>query len=327
VNPTTEQQRSLVTQVRQFGDLNTNAILEPTCQMFSIPTVDGFIGYRIEENCAIVFGDPLCEQSDQLKLAKAFKKYCDEHDLNTIYTIISEQFANSAIHECGSVCVQFGHKVILDPNDSPMNKSGEKASLVRRKVRHALKTGVVIEEYHSNDLLIENAITEVGHEWLNSRHGPQIHIAHLNFFKNREGKRWFYAKLGKKIVGFLILNELQSNKGWLLNNLISIPEAPGGTSELLIISCLEILKQEKCTRVIAGPLTSKQIDNVIGLGTISSMTMRMIFKIAKKVFYLDRQTVFWEKFQPKTENCYIMFDKVNFKAFKGLFSALNVEIL
>jgi hypothetical protein len=96
---------------------------------------------------------------------------------------------------------------------------------------------------------------ELAEKWLNARKGPQIHIAAPTYFQNRVGKRWFYAKQGEQIIGFLILNQVQSENGWLLNNLITLPDAVGGTSELLIIKCLETLKDEKCVRVITGPVT------------------------------------------------------------------------
>lgn len=321
-----EQRLLFLTQVRRFGDLNTNAILDSTCKTFAITSIDGFIGYRIESGCAIVFGDPLCSSSDQLELAKAFKIYCEQHHLNVIYVIISEEFVKSAINQFGSVAIQFGHKIILDPSDNPLDKAGPKASLVRRKVKHAIKDNVTITEYFGADPALENAMEEVGHNWLGRRCGPQIYIAHPRFFKDRIGKRWFYAKQGDRVVGFLILNQIESGNSWLLNNLITIKDAPHGTSELLITSVLKILKSEKCKRVIAGPIVSKEIEHIEGLKSISSWLIRMIFKVSKIIFRLDKQTMFWDKFQPKVENSYVMFEKVSFQSLKALLSAMNVQI-
>jgi lysylphosphatidylglycerol synthetase-like protein (DUF2156 family) len=148
-------ERSLIAQVRKFADLNTNAILDPDCHLFKIPEIDGLIGYRIKENCAVVFGDPLCSPSDKIKLATAFKEHCETQKFNVIYTMISENFASSAINLCGRICLEVGHKIILDPTSNPMNKTGDRASLVRRKVRHALKSDVTILEYTSEDENLE----------------------------------------------------------------------------------------------------------------------------------------------------------------------------
>ena len=321
-----EQRLLIVNQVRRFGDLNTDAILDSHCKIFTAPSVDGFIGYRIKGNCAVVFGDPVCAPCDKLKLASAFKIYCKQHYINVVYTIISEHFAKSAINHFGTVSIQFGHKLVLDPSENPSNKKGSKGSLVRKKIRHALKDGVVINEYLLNDSDLENEIIEARNAWQRLRHGPQVYIAYPNLFKDRAGKRWFYAKQGDLLVGFLILNQLQSGASWLLNNLIISKDAPSGTSELLITSILETLNAEGCKSVIAGPVVANEISHIQGLGKISSKILKVTFKIAKNIFRLDKQTIFWDKFQPEMAPSYLMFDKVNIRTIKALLSAMNVKI-
>lgn len=321
-----EQRLLLVNHVRRFGDLNTDAILDSQCKIFMAPSIDGFIGYRIKGNCAVVFGDPLCAPCDQLKLANAFKNYCKQHQFNVTYAIISDHFAKSAINHYGSVSIQFGHKLFLDPSDNPSNKKGSKGSLVRKKVRHALKEGVEIKEYLLNDSELENEITEARNAWQRSRHGPQVYIAYPNLFKDRTGKRWFYAKQGELLVGFLILNQLHLGASWLLNNLIISKDAPSGTSELLITSVLETLNVEGCKSVVVGPVVANEISHIHGLGKFSTRIVKVIFKIAKSIFRLDKQTVFWDKFQPEKAPAYLMFDKVNISTIKALLSAMNVKI-
>lgn len=319
-----DQRKQVVKQVRLWGDLNTDAILDSTCKIFSVPTIEGFIGYRIEGHCAVVFGHPVCSAEDQEKLLDAFRHHCDELKLPIIYAILSEKLAASHIVHHQRISIQFGHKLILRPNDDPLKKTGSKATLVRKKVKHALNEGTVIEEYTNHDATLEKEMEEIGNFWLNARHGPQVFIAHLHFFNDREGKRWFYAKHNDKIVGFLILNKVQASSGWLLNNLIISPKAPHGSSELLVTSTLKTLENEASNTVIVGPVTTTQIHHIDGLGTFSSWLVRIIFKAVVKIFRLDGQRVFWEKFQPELEPSYIIFDKINFKTLKALMRAMNV---
>lgn len=320
------QRDSLVRQIRQWGDLSTDAILDSNCKIYSTAAINGVIGYRVEGNYAIVFGDPLCDLPDQLQLAAAFQSFCSEQGLKVIYAIISEKFANLAINHYGKVLIQFGHKLILDPSEDLLEKTGSKAVLIRKKVKHALNSGVVINEYLSHDDSIEKAFQEIGQSWLKSRKGPQIYIAHHNFFSDREGKRWFYAMQGDRIIGFLILNEIQKSSGWLLNNLMINSDASPGTSELLVTSVLETLRKEKSECAIVGPVLTMQIHNIVGLGALSSWFVRTAFKTAKSFFHLDGQRVFWEKFRPKNEPSYVMFDKINLQAILALMRAMNVGL-
>ncbi len=320
-----EQRTSLVKLVRKWGGLNTDALLDPHCKLFSIPSIEGFIGYRIEMNCAVVFGDPVCALRDQADLTEAFQRFCREKHLNIIYAIVSEQFAKSSVHQNRGVLIQFGNKLILNPHDNPSKRTGSKAVLLRKKVKHSQKDGVEVIEYLNNDPALEREIEQVGNSWLESRHGPQIYIAHLSLFNDREGKRWLYAKRGGQVIGFLILNETRASSGWLLNNLILTPDAPSGTSELLITTALGTLEEEDCSCVIIGPVIATHLLAIAGLGTFSSWFVQVLFKGIKKIFYLEGQRIFWEKFSPQDEPSYLLFDKINIRTIKALMMALNVK--
>ena len=320
------ERESLVKKVRQWGDLNTDAVLDLERLIFSIPTVNGFIGYKIKENCAVVFGAPVCSVVDRLSLNEAFQDYCNQHHLNVIYNMISDSFTKNENTEKAPILVPFGYKLSFDPKESPQDKTGSKAVLVRKKVKRALKEGVLIEEYLVEDKTIEENIEKIGKNWLSLRRGPQIYIAHLSFFNDREGKRWFYAKYREELVGFLILNETKETGGWLLNNLIVTSQAPNGTAELLVIHTLEALNKEGVSKVIVGPVTGSTIPHVIGLSSFSTIFLRLLFKCAKIFLRLDGQAIFWDKFQPDKEPSYILFDTLNYRTIKGLLRAMNFKV-
>lgn len=320
-----DQRIHLVKQIRQWGDLNTDALLDLSTQSFTAPGIDGFIGYRMELNCAVVFGDPVCPSGEKQRLSEAFRQHCKEKELNVVYVIVSDQFANSSLNEDKKILLQFGNKLILEPSDNPINRSGQKGGLVRKKVKHALKDGVVINEYQDQNPALEKEIEQIGRRWLESRHGPQVYIAHLDFFHDREGKRWFYATHEGRLVGFLILNQTQATSGWLLNNLIITRDAPSGTSELLITKTLEVLESENCNYVMVGPVTANSMDHIIGLNPFFAWLIKLAFRAAKKIFRLDGQMVFWEKFQAKHEPSYVMFDKINLRTVQALLKAMNVS--
>lgn len=321
-----DQRAMLIKQVRQWGDLNTDAILDSNCKIFSIPSINGIVGYRIEDRCAIVFGEPLAPAAEQGNLTQAFEEFCKQQGLNIVYAIISENFTNSLPQFKKRITIQYGNKLILDSNHNPLHGSGPKATLVRKKVKHAINDGVMINEYIHHDEALEKAMAELGQAWSNSRYGPQVYIAHHSFFKDREGKRWFYAMQKEQIRGFLILNALHSSNGWLLNNVIISADAPAGTSELLITTALKTLEEEKSNKVFIGPVTTMQNPEIKGASAIYSWLIRIGFKVAKKIFRLEGQRIFWEKFQPKQEPSYVMLDKINFRTVRALLKAMNVKI-
>jgi len=304
-----EKKLALLELVRRFGGATTDAVLDPVMQIFTEPGIYGFISYRINKKCAIVFGDPICAANDKIVLSTAFHLSMEKQGKSIVYIATSEEYARWAIQHTCQALVSFGEELILNPSSNPRERSGTRGSLVRRKVKKAVREGVKIDEYLPKDPIIELGIEQVGATWLQGRKGLQLHISNVYLFDNRLGKRWFYAKQGDRIVGVITLNQLQAHNGWLLNHLMVVPNAPKGTSELLVISALETLAKEECKFVTVGIVAATELGEIIGLGKFSTWIARKGFMIAKKIVQLDGLNTFWGKFHPESKPLYILFSK------------------
>lgn len=326
IEPATMGRQRMIELIRKWGDINTDGLLDKSCQIFAIDTAEGFIGYKVEASNAIVFGDPVCAPEEKPVYAHAFQHYCESQKIGTVYTMVSPEFANWALKNLSATSIEFGEKFILDPQNNPLTNSGSKAVLVRKKVKHATKEGIVVKEYLNQDPSIEQSISEVASAWLQKRQGPQVFLSHLNLFNDRVGKRYFYAEQGDKIIGVLILNAMQAKKGWLLNNLMTAAAAPNGLSELLVVTALQTVATEDCHYVVVGPLVGQQLGKIIGIGEINATLTRWLFKFLTFVFRLDGQRTFWTKFQHTLEGCYLVFPKNNLglTSIKALLRAFHV---
>lgn len=314
--------------VRKWADTNTDALLESKTETFSIPSVDGLIGYRIEAKNAIVYGDPVCAPKDKGILAKAFQDKCSKQNLGVVYTIVSESFAKWGVQELNGSSIEFGKRFILNPLNHSFHQTGEKASLARRKMRHALKEGATVFEYTEEDLKVKKQMEEAAENWKQTRHGFQVHFSNFHLFENRLGKRWFYAKYNDSVVGFLVLNQLQAYQGWLLNHVMMTKEAPHGTTELLVITALQTLEKENCHFVLAGPIPSRQLGKMEGLNLFTKLFAKGVYKAAQILLNLDRHQSFWEKFQPQEEGSYLLFPQknLNVSSISSLLKAYNTEL-
>jgi len=321
-----DTRQNIVKLIRKWGETNTDGLLDPSCQFYSTPAIEGIIGYRIESNNAVVFGDPLCAPENMGGLALAFQKHCEEQKLGVVYTIVSEEFANWGHQHLSGALVEFGEKFVLNPQDNPMDHTGSKAVLVRKKVKHALKDGATVHEYLGDDPKVRKEIEQVAQGWLKGRQGPQIYLSHVHLFDDQYGKRWFYALQNGHVVGFLVINQIQAHQGWLLNHVMWSKEAAHGTSELLVISVLEALQKEGSKLVLIGPVPAKQLGKISGLNPVISTLVRGLYKAARILFHLKGHETFWEKFQPTVKRSYLMFPKGNltFSSISALFRAFNV---
>lgn len=324
-NMETTEREKVVDIVRQWGGETSDAILEPTSQIFWAGDGEGLIGYRVEAGCAVVFGDPVAKPEDKSALALAFHKFCQEQGYQTIYVVATENFAKWGQKNLSGVLIEYGERLIIDPHKNPMELTGQHGVLVRKKVKHAKKDGLEIKEYLEKNPETDQAIEKVGEAWLEARHGPQIHISHLRLFKDTHGKRWFYAQKGKEIVGVIALNRIESHHGWLLNHLLLTPDAPHGAAEMLIVETLDKLAQEDCHYVSFGAIPAENLGELIGLGTCSQWLVKQGYGVAKKIFRLAGHKKFWEKFEPQTKKSYLLFNqkKIRLRSIVGLLKAMN----
>jgi lysylphosphatidylglycerol synthetase-like protein (DUF2156 family) len=295
--------------VRRFGGAGSDATLEPGTKSFEVDHIEGFVGYRQVARCAIVFGDPICHKADMKALSHEFDKFVKNEKLKAIYIASTKNFTNIAMDHVVNAAIQFGEELIFDPEINPRDRTGPHACLVRRKIKRAKKDGITAHEYTEDDPTFEKAMVDAGKAWKANRRGRQVHISDFYLFENRHGKRWFYAKKEGRIVGGVSLNKIDAYDGYLLNHLYALPEAAKGTSELLLTTVLDVLKEEGCRHATIGYVPGSEINTIVGLGKVTTFLAKKIYLWAKKTFGLDRLTTFWMKFNPSSEPVYILFDR------------------
>ncbi len=317
---------SKVELVRKFASVASEALLDPDCIPFTTEGLEGFLGYKLIGKTAICFGDPVCPKEDWKEMASRFQSFCLKENYSWIYIMASMAFKSIAFELGCKSAVQFGMSLYLNPQNDPFQNTGEKGSLVRRKVRHAIKEGVTAEEYKGNSPALEKEIKEVGEQWLKSRRGPQVHISHVHVFENRPGKRWFYAVVQGRTVGVLILNRTETNQGYLLNRYLVAPGAPAGTAELLVVTALNQLRKEGCTSACCGTVLQDKITQIEGFSPLQNGIAKGVLRLANLIFGLSARKVFWDKFEMEEEPSYLIFknNTLSIRELRSLAKALNI---
>lgn len=308
----------------RWGGTVSEAALDPGGLFFRVSEIEGVIGYRIQSGCAVVFGDPICSIEETARLTEAFHKFCKNKNLGIIYISASEWFAKWALKQnlC-KVMIEAGEELIFNPQKDP--KTGSKGYRLRNRLNHASNAGITVQEYLQQDENLENEIQCIANRWLQARHGPQISLGNLNFFENRNNKRWFFAKLKGEIIGVALLSKLDAHQGYMLKYLLTIPEMPRGSSELLMITILETLQKENCHFLAYGMVPTKQLGEIEGVGQLSKWFAQKIFKIAQWIFKLDQRKTYWEKFRPKTQRSYVLLSKLGLKELQAIRKSLKID--
>lgn len=319
---------NLVEQVRKWGGATTDAVLDPQCQSYTHEGIEGFIAHRLDGKYAVVMGDPITPPRSLQALTKQFIDDQNKEGREVIFAIITEPFAQLLKRMGYTIQLELCEIPYLDPQHSVLEHTGNKGSLIRRKFRHAKKEGVVTDEFFNNDDKIRQQIEQVGVNWLKKRKGPQIHISNIRLFEDPYGKRWFYASSNGNVVAALLLNQLQSKNGWLMNRLLLDPEAPHGTPELLVVTALEKLKAEGSQFVSFGMIPKERPGRIEGLSLVASNLTRYGYQLAAKIYKLDGLRGFWGKFEPKSAPCYVAFSNkgISLSGIRALMHAFNATI-
>jgi len=313
--------------IHRWGGSVIESLLDPQCSFFKLPDVEGLIGYSANRKCAVVFGDPVCPPWNRERLVDAFHLFCEQQKKNVVYLVASQEFAEWWQQKQQGGCITFGEELYLDPRRDPKLHSGKRGIVLRGKIRKAEKLGVSIKELCNENIELEQKIQDVATQWIQHRKGPQIYISRVRLFSERYGKRWFYAQQGDQIVGCLTIIQLQAKKGWVLDRIMTVPNAPQGTPELLVMSLLERLAEEECGFLTFGATNGAFLGSMTGFGKLTSFLAPRIYKAAIHYFKIEGKRKFWEKFFPESAPSYILFKKasLSFHEISGLMRALNVS--
>src|SRR5262245_18443292 len=106
---------TLASIVKRLGNPASTMMLNSSCSSFSIPEVDGVIGYRLIRNCAVAIGDPVCLPKDIPRLTEAFQAYCQKSAWSIVYLLTSKSFAHWAINNGCPTLIEPSEELILDP--------------------------------------------------------------------------------------------------------------------------------------------------------------------------------------------------------------------
>lgn len=323
---TTKNQYNLEMLISLYGNAASVALLDAECLKFACEHVSGVIGYRFKYGCAVVFGDPVCHAIDMPILLTAFHEFCIRMNKKIIFTAVSPSFNEWALKNMFQASIAIGEEVILNPMHDYL--AGSQGRKLRSKVHQSSNANTKISEYHLNHPELQIKIEEAAAAWLKGRKGPQIYLAHVDLFNAPAGKRWFYAEKDEKIVGVLMLNKLEAKDGWIINLLMTTESAVHGTSELMVVNALDVLKKEGCQFLTVGTVPTVEISEINGFKTIAQVIAKSSFRMANRFFHLDGKKKYWKKFYPTIEPRYLVFEKarVGIREVLAIIRSLNASI-
>ena len=221
-------------------------LLEGGKQYFTVPSIDGFIGYQVNNGVVIIGGDPVCAKSDADALIGAFVAAMKGKPV-AAYQVSPDSLA--VFRNRGFRDIQIGKEAVFDLEKFTLR--GGAMELVRAAVNKAERAGVVVTEHLPFARGSEQAndeIKQVSDQWLNFKGSEEMGFLLGSLgLDTPSAKRYFIARSGNgrgRIEGFIVCAPIYGRKGYYLDMTRRRVDAVRGTMELLTSQIMTILRNE-----------------------------------------------------------------------------------
>jgi phosphatidylglycerol lysyltransferase len=240
--------------------------IAPGALVWSTPEIDGAIIYGEFGRVWLAAGDPLAPLEDMAELARQFAALAKRKNRMVAFVPTSSEFAH-AVAPRDFVAVKCGASPYFDLQN--WNPRGDCAKKMRAGVNQARRAGVEIEMISKDvDAALKKETAQLCLRWLNTHRAATTFgwLVALDPFLHSQHKKYFAARIDGRLVGFLAASPIPKRKAWYLEDVLREPDAPNGTSTLLVFEAFAKLKAEGATLATLGttPLTTEGPDDLRG---------------------------------------------------------------
>jgi lysylphosphatidylglycerol synthetase-like protein (DUF2156 family) len=226
--------------------------IAPGALRWASPEIDGAVIYGEFGRVWLAAGDPLAPLDERAELARQFAAYARKKNRVVAFVPATAEFAR-LMTPGDFAAVKVGAAPYFDLQN--WNPRGERGKKLRAGINQARRAGVVVEEQSVGfDPQLRKETAELCLRWLGSRRGATTFgwLVALDPFLHFEHKRYFTARVGGELVGFLAMSPIPLRRGWYLEDVIREPDAPNGMATLLVAEALRRLKDEGATLATLG---------------------------------------------------------------------------
>src|SRR5438876_965780 len=238
--------------------------IAPGALLWSTPDIDGAIIYGEFGRVWLAAGDPLAPLEDMAELARQFAAFAKRKKRVVAFVPTSAEFAR-LVAPRDFTAVKAGASPYFDLKT--WNPRGDCAKKLRAGVNQARRAGVGVEMIPDRvDDLLKKETAQLCMHWLDAHRAATTFgwLVALDPFLHSEYKKYFAARISGKLVGFLAASPIPARKAWYLEDVLRQPDAPHGTSTLLVTEALAKLKAGGASLATLGtsPLATCGSDDV-----------------------------------------------------------------
>lgn len=242
--------------VRKYG-YNATAfqVLEPGFEYWFAPDDAGTVAYVDTGSAWVAAGAPLAPAAKLAEVAEQFAEAAARSGRRASFVAVEERFLRAAARLDLQV-LQIGEQPVWDPRAWPAITKASRS--LREQLRRARAKGVTIELLEPQALAdaaspVRAQVEQLLRAWLSSRNlAPLGFLVQLHVFSYLAERRCFIARQHDRVIGFLGMIPVYARGGWFIEDFLREPNAPNGTSELMIDAAMQAAAREGAEFVTLG---------------------------------------------------------------------------
>jgi len=290
-------------QLHEQHGYNAHSLVGITAEtrLWSCPETGGTIGFNDFGKVWLVPGEPLANSEHQAILANSFLRTARAKGRTVGFIPVTERFARHS-RQLRLRAVKIGAAPYFDlATWAPRGDRGKKA---RAGVNQARRAGIQVTKVDNIDEKLIKETDSLCKSWLTTRRSPTKFgwLFSIDLFKHSDRKKYFTARDATgRLVGFLAASPIPARHGWYLEDVLRLPQAPNGTTDLLVVEVLKSLKDDgaKLATLGTAPMALEgSIDSLVWHCPRLSRVTRVIAGIFTVFYNFNGVRRFKAKFAP-----------------------------
>jgi phosphatidylglycerol lysyltransferase len=248
----------------------------PNALTWTDPRGRGAISYFSAGNTWLA-SDPFAPEEEVIEVARSFLSDAGREGKLVSFVPATSRFAMHA-GELRMDAVPIGASPYFDLKT--WAPRGDRAKKVRSAVNQSRRSGLIVEEVCGRQIC-KTEVDTLCTEWLKTRRTVTFGwVFTLDPLRFCERKRFFVARAPcGRLLGLLAASPIPARNGWYLEDVLRHPEAPNGTSDLLIVEAMALLGRTGSSVATLGTVLASYLELGEPLRRGHHVVARTMFRI------------------------------------------------
>lgn len=233
-------------------------IINPGIEHWFDPAGDAVVGFARSHGYRVVAGAPVCAPERLAGVVESFEAEARREGDRVCYFGAEARLEGLTHDDAEHSRVLLGAQPVWDPSAWGLRVA--RRSSLRAQLNRARNKGVRIEEWAASRAAGNPELEELLERWLAARGLPPLHFLVEPATLGRLFDRRTFVAIGRNgVVGFAVASPIPRRDGWLVEQLIRAPDAPNGTTELLVDAAMRAVAADGAQYATLGlsPLSDR----------------------------------------------------------------------